>query len=167
MYSGPGVTHAVDGKAGSVITDDLAPRRRSSAGGRGGPASPGTFAADSTARHAGGGFAGDEAQAEAREMGTSLGQAPHMVRGCLFGFTQACMTGPAFSQCVACSPAVVGAAGAEGWGFVRRAVCEPGFLDRVTGLDELRRRVEELEVLDEGDDAAAEGSGGDDGWTAL
>ena len=100
-------------------------------------------------------------------MGTSLGQAPHMVRGCLFGFTQTCMTGPAFGQCVACSPTVVGAARAEGWGFACRAVGEAGFLESVTGLDELRRRVEELEVVDSGDDALAGAAGDEDDWEEL
>jgi len=35
---------------------------------------------------------------------------------------QACMTGQAFRQCTACSPAVVGAYRARGWDFVREAL---------------------------------------------
>ena len=36
-----------------------------------------------------------------------LGEAPHMIRGQLGGFSQMCLTGQAFRQCTACSPAVV------------------------------------------------------------
>ncbi len=35
---------------------------------------------------------------------------------------QACMTGQAFRQCTACSPAVVGAYRARGWDFIREAL---------------------------------------------
>ena len=36
-----------------------------------------------------------------------LGEVPHMIRGQLGGFSQMCLTGQAFRQCTACSPAVV------------------------------------------------------------
>jgi ubiquitin-like modifier-activating enzyme ATG7 len=48
----------------------------------------------------------------------ALGPVPHMVRGQLSGFSQTCMVGQAFSQCTACSQAVLQAYAADGWGFL-------------------------------------------------
>ena len=51
------------------------------------------------------GSAASQALAGAHEL--PLGEAPHMIRGQLGGFSQVCLTGQAFRQCTACSPAVV------------------------------------------------------------
>lgn len=51
------------------------------------------------------GSAASQALAAAHEL--PLGEAPHMIRGQLGGFSQMCLTGQAFRQCTACSPAVV------------------------------------------------------------
>lgn len=48
----------------------------------------------------------------------TLGPVPHMIRGQLSGFSQTCMVGQAFSQCTACSQAVLQAYAADGWGFL-------------------------------------------------
>lgn len=52
----------------------------------------------------------------------ALGEAPHMVRGQLAGATQAVLRGDAFSQCTACSPAVVTALRCGGWPFLLKAL---------------------------------------------
>jgi ubiquitin-like modifier-activating enzyme ATG7 len=50
----------------------------------------------------------------------ALGGAPHMLRGCLTGFSQTCMTGHANEYCSACSRGVVDAYLAGGPAFVRQ-----------------------------------------------
>lgn len=52
----------------------------------------------------------------------ALGHVPHMVRGQLSGFSQSVMEGRAFSQCTACSAAVVGRYLEGGWDFVLQAI---------------------------------------------
>lgn len=52
----------------------------------------------------------------------ALGEAPHMVRGQLAGAAQAVLRGDAFSQCTACSPAVVAALRFGGWPFLLKAL---------------------------------------------
>lgn len=100
---------------------------------------------------------------EDRNTGASLGAVPHMVRGCLFGFTQGSMRGPAFSQCVGCSDRVLERLRSEGWGFVKAVAGNGGVLEAATGLDELRRRVMSVEVGEEG----AEGGEGSDDWEEI
>jgi ubiquitin-like modifier-activating enzyme ATG7 len=48
----------------------------------------------------------------------ALGPVPHMVRGQLSGFGQMCMAGQAFSQCTACSDAVLQQYKEQGWPFI-------------------------------------------------
>ncbi|KAI8475829.1 MAG: E1-like protein-activating [Monoraphidium minutum] len=69
---------------------------------------------------------------------TALGPAPHMLRGQLFGFGQVAMEGRAFSQCTACSPAVVDKWRAGRGEFVLDALRRPGMLEELTGLAELQ-----------------------------
>ena len=52
-----------------------------------------------------------------------LGEAPHMIRGQLGSFSQMCLTGQAFRQCTACSPAVVGQYRQRGADFVLQVGC--------------------------------------------
>lgn len=53
---------------------------------------------------------------------TALGAPAHMVRGQLAGFSQLALQGASFSQCTACSAAVVGALRERGWPFLLSAL---------------------------------------------
>lgn len=84
-----------------------------------------------------------------------LGQPPHMIRGQLGGFSQMCLAGQAFSQCTACSRAVVREYRRHGARFVLKVCCagpgrgadvcgvEPGAVRRLLGqlLTRLLRRL--------------------------
>jgi len=82
---------------------------------------------------------------------------------------QSVMHGQAFSQCTACSPAVVGAYQSRGVELVEAAVAEPASLEALTGLDRLHAESAAMWAEDEGgaDGGAAEGSGDGDDWTEL
>ncbi len=69
------------------------------------------------------GSAASQALAAAHEL--PLGEAPHMIRGQLGGFSQMCLTGQAFRQCTACSPAVVEQYRQRGADFVLQVGCRP------------------------------------------
>lgn len=71
-----------------------------------------------------------------------LGLVPHQIRGTLHDFRNVLVQGPAYDCCSACSPAIVRAHEREGWAFVKRAIGEPGWIERVSGLDEVQRRAE-------------------------
>lgn len=108
-----------------------------------------------------------EDPAGAREEGSSLGPMPHMVRGCLFGFTQGTMSGRAFSQCVACSDPVLDALREEGWAFVSRVAGDGAALERLTGLDELRRRCEAMELAEDAEGGEDVGESAEEDWEEL
>ena len=82
-----------------------------------------------------------------------LGSVPHTLRGSLHAFTQVdqtrvdqlnlsqnpqvAPTGPAFSQCTACSPPVLKALKEEGWELVKKVGERPSYLEDLTGLTAL------------------------------
>jgi ubiquitin-like modifier-activating enzyme ATG7 len=110
------------------------------------------------------GSGGDGSSGEAAVV-AALGPVPHMLRGQLFGFSQTAMEGRAFSQCTACSDAVVSRWQAGGAEFVMEALRSPGMLEEVTGLAELHRRGAAMAAAEEAASAAAaaaraEGGGG-------
>ena len=76
------------------------------------------------------GSAASRAAAAAHEL--PLGEPPHMVRGQLAGFSQMCLTGQAFRQCTACSPAVVRQYRQRGADFVLQVGMVPAAM-RPTG----------------------------------
>ncbi|KAF2154939.1 E1-like protein-activating enzyme Gsa7p/Apg7p [Myriangium duriaei CBS 260.36] len=72
-----------------------------------------------------------------------LGSVPHQLRGFLSNWSTLTVRGKAYDCCSACSPAIVGAYERDGWGFVRRAISEQGYVEEVSGLAEVQRRAEE------------------------
>ncbi|KIY95304.1 autophagy-related protein 7 [Monoraphidium neglectum] len=120
----------------------------------------------------------DAPSAAGGESAAALGPVPHMLRGQLSGFSQVSMEGRAFSQCTACSDAVVALWRARGAAFVMEALRRPGMLEEVTGLAELHRqaaaaaeaRAAALEAA-AAEEGGGVGGGGDDGegdeWTEL
>ena len=103
--------------------------------------------------------------------GGALGPVPHMIRGQLSGFSQTCMVGQAFSQCTACSAAVLQQYRADGWGFVLRVLQQPGELEELTGLAELHRQAAAMDLSsassEEGEEGPKGGDEGEEDWTEL
>ena len=77
---------------------------------------------------------------------SGLGQLPHQVRGSLLTHTSVLPTGGMFPQCSACGAGVLAAFRGAGFEFVERVCKEPEVLDEVSGLRELRRAAEEVEL---------------------
>lgn len=122
--------------------------------------------------------------------GSPLGLLPHQIRGFLSSYTCKLVTGAAFDRCTACSELVVAAYKQQGWEMLRRALGddsnseEPvdaatttadtkryGYLERLTGLDELYRQTERMLEeegaveewsSEDGDEGVGVGVGGDE-----
>lgn len=119
---------------------------------------------------------GDQGKAGTGSTGSlPLGLPPHMVRGQLNGFSQMCLTGEAYRQCTACSPAVVDRYQQHGWDFVLEALQAPKVLEDLTGLTELHASTAAYDPgCDDSDDDAepaaptsADADDGDDVWTSI
>lgn len=106
--------------------------------------------------------------------GSPLGLLPHQIRGFLSSYSTTLVTGAAFDRCTACSSRVVDAYLKEGWEMLRRALGDAsdeaqevhgkyGYLERLTGLDELYRQTEKL-LEEEGlvDEWSSDSADGDD-----
>lgn len=82
-----------------------------------------------------------------------LGQVPHTIRGWLNDYSQMIPTGPAFSQCTACSREVLDLFSKEGFELVRKVGESPQYLEDVTGLTSLKNDTNLMdEVLELADD---------------
>jgi len=92
-----------------------------------------------------------------------LGIVPHTIRGSLHTFSQFLPTAPAFSQCTACSPAVLQLYKDEGFELVKKVGSNPKYLEDITGLTELLNNstlMDSVIGLDD-DDAFSMTSGSD------
>ncbi|CAO1630592.1 unnamed protein product [Parajaminaea phylloscopi] len=96
------------------------------------------------------------------QSGSPLGSLPHQIRGFLSSYSNKLVTGAAFDKCTACSERVVEAYRSQGWDMLRRALGDDppdaaevqaglaagekryGYLERLTGLDELYRQTEKM-----------------------
>jgi ubiquitin-like modifier-activating enzyme ATG7 len=117
--------------------------------------------------------AGPSEAAGGDAVAAALGPVPHMIRGQLSGFGQICMVGQAFSQCTACSAAVLQQYASDGWGFILRVLQQPGELEELTGLAELHRQAAAMDLSsasssEDGGEGPRGGSGDeDDDWHEL
>lgn len=66
-----------------------------------------------------------------------LGLVPHQIRGFLATFENITITGKSYPCCSACSEKVTTAYKEQGWGFVQRALNEPGYVEELSGLKEV------------------------------
>ncbi|KAJ5721143.1 Ubiquitin-like modifier-activating enzyme atg7 [Penicillium malachiteum] len=71
-----------------------------------------------------------------------LGLVPHQIRGFLSTYENITVTGKSYSCCSACSEKVTIAYKEEGWGFVRRALNERGYVEELSGLKEVQEKAE-------------------------
>ncbi|GAB7344520.1 hypothetical protein MBLNU457_2348t2 [Dothideomycetes sp. NU457] len=74
-----------------------------------------------------------------------LGSIPHQLRGFLSTWSTMTVKGKAYDCCSACSPRILGAYERDGWGFVKRAISERGYVEEISGLAEVQRRAAEAE----------------------
>jgi len=82
-----------------------------------------------------------------------LGTVPHTIRGSLHNFTQLAPTGPAFTQCTACSPKVLELFKQEGFELIRKVGENPKYLEDITGLTDLMSDADLMDgVIDLADD---------------
>ena len=71
-----------------------------------------------------------------------LGLVPHSIRGFLTHYATVLPTTPAFDRCAACAPAVVAAYRDRGVALVRDVGADPGLLERLSGLADLKGAVD-------------------------
>ncbi|KAL1408414.1 Autophagy protein 7 [Vanrija albida] len=86
----------------------------------------------------------ERAPSEGLSTGSPLGPVPHQIRGMLSQWNTVLVEGSAYDRCTACSATVVQAYQEQGFGFLRRAFNETGFLESVTGLDKLYAESEAI-----------------------
>ncbi|KAG1871833.1 hypothetical protein DFJ58DRAFT_762532 [Suillus subalutaceus] len=77
------------------------------------------------------------AAADPSTSGSVLGLVPHQLRGFLAQFRNLPITGAAYDKCTGCSETVLKAYEEQGFNMLLKAFNEPGFLEKLTGLDEL------------------------------
>ncbi|TKA83714.1 hypothetical protein B0A55_00308 [Friedmanniomyces simplex] len=89
-----------------------------------------------------------------------LGTVPHQLRGYMSTWQTIQVKGSAYDCCAACSPAILEAYESGGWGFVKRALAETGYVEEVSGLAEVQRRGEQAEAeMEEWSEGEEEGEG--------
>lgn len=75
-----------------------------------------------------------------------LGLVPHQIRGFLATFENITVTGRSYGCCSACSDKVTKAYREEGWDFVLKALNNPGYVEELSGLKEVRIPSYELNI---------------------
>ncbi|PUU74843.1 hypothetical protein B9Z19DRAFT_1103255 [Tuber borchii] len=88
-----------------------------------------------------------------------LGLIPHQMRGFLSSFHNIMVKGPAYDCCSACSPAIIKEYKVNEWEFVKKALNQKGYVEEVSGLLEVQRRADEVEMDDSDDDDDDDGDG--------
>ena len=66
-----------------------------------------------------------------------LGIVPHQIRGSLTNFQNLVIRGSSYESCSACSDKIVGAYDINGWEFVKNALNEKGYVEKLSGLAEV------------------------------
>lgn len=75
-----------------------------------------------------------------------LGTVPHQLRGYMSTWQTIQIRGRAYDCCAACSPKILEAYERGGWGFVKKAIGEKGFVEEISGLAEVQREAERMEA---------------------
>lgn len=74
------------------------------------------------------------------------------MRGFLSSFHNIMVKGPAYDCCSACSPAIIKEYKDKGWEFIKKALNQKGYVEEISGLLEVQRRADEVEMDDSDDD---------------
>lgn len=76
---------------------------------------------------------------------STFGVLPHQIRGFLTHFGTVLPKTCAFHQCTACSPKIIHEYEEHGFDFLTRVCASPAVLEQVTGLDQLRQQVDDID----------------------
>lgn len=88
------------------------------------------------------------------EKSNILGSLPHQLRGFLHNFELLKLSSKNFKFCTACSVAVVSEFNNKGWDFVKTALNDETYLEKLTGLQEFIKEAEQAaSVLDDFEDS--------------
>ncbi|KAJ3285899.1 Autophagy protein 7 [Borealophlyctis nickersoniae] len=87
-----------------------------------------------------------------------LGLVPHQIRGFLTHFTNLLVVGQAYDKCTACSDIILSEYRTHGFDFLLRAFNSPQYLEEITGLQDMHRESEAVDVDWEEEEE------GEDGW---
>ena len=71
-----------------------------------------------------------------------LGIVPHQIRGFLGSFSNMVLTGSGYDKCTACSPPVLSAFAKDGKSFLLKALRTPSHLEEITGLKEMKSKLD-------------------------
>ncbi|ODV84761.1 hypothetical protein CANARDRAFT_28901 [[Candida] arabinofermentans NRRL YB-2248] len=80
------------------------------------------------------------------ESSTVLGSLPHQLRGFLHNFELLKLSAKNYKHCSACSTAVIEEFATNGWEFVKLALEDSKYIERLTGLDEVHKMSEEADL---------------------
>lgn len=78
-------------------------------------------------------------------LNTSKG-VPHQIRGFLGTYDTLKISGQSYDCCSACSAPVRRAWSQDGWEFVKRALNDPAYVEELSGLADVKRKAEELDL---------------------
>ncbi|GAV53213.1 hypothetical protein ZYGR_0AI04970 [Zygosaccharomyces rouxii] len=73
-----------------------------------------------------------------------LGDVPHQIRGFLSHFSALKLETPAYDHCSACSPQVVEACREAGWDFVKAALDDHTYIERLSGLSRVQEEADKV-----------------------
>lgn len=88
--------------------------------------------------------------ASAGDTAGPFGVLPHQIRGHLTSFQNTVAHGFAYDKCTACSACVVDEYMKDPWALVLRVLAEPLYLEQITGLEDMKKELDDL-MGDEGD----------------
>jgi ubiquitin-like modifier-activating enzyme ATG7 len=78
-------------------------------------------------------------------------------------FQNLVIRGQSYENCSACGPSILNAYRTKGWEFVKKALLEKDYVSELSGLAELQRRTEELNLAMDWDEEEGEGQDEGDG----
>lgn len=83
-----------------------------------------------------------------------LGDIPHQIRGFLNNFSTLKLSTPAYTHCSACCPEIVSSCRELGWDFVKAALDDHTYIERLSGLTNVQQEAERVtgEWADEDDE---------------
>lgn len=90
--------------------------------------------------------AADSSQPSSEPTRQPLGLVPHQIRGFLTHFSNLLVTGQAYDRCTACSSEILNEYRINGADFVLKVLETPKLLEEITGLNELHKESDEVEV---------------------
>ena len=92
-----------------------------------------------------------------------LGLVPHQIRGYVSTFQNLVIRGQSYENCSACSPAILEEYRNEGWNFVKKALLEKDYVSELSGLAEIQRRTDAMNLAMDWDEEVGEGQEEGDG----